>query len=478
MKRSMRIFALLGGAVMAAALLGGCGAGEGGRGDVCEHIDENDDAICDLCGDFLGGNESGGSHSDKTEGRADLLAKAVHADPVSYGSVKSAAFDAYLATVGDFSQQLASRALLAHEDAQDADNFVLSPASVYTALATASACADGATREELLSALCTTEETLTANFSSFYRLVGGASEGAKMECAQLANSIWVDQTSATHVRDEGLQNLAENFFCTAYSADFLLDNAAANRAVRDFIKEQTKGLIDQNFMLPESTVFALVNTLYLRDVWNEMGSELRESAPKPFLLANGTQKTVARMETGYLAGEPARGENFTYFYAQTYRGYKLKVLLPDEGKGVEEVFTPQNIALVNGTKDFGGTDDVRKIRHLTRLLLPVFEAHCDEDFEEILKEMGIRALFGAECDFSAILDGAAAHCSGVRHVAKFKVDLRGIEGAATTVLPAPGAAGPDEWEEIYSDLSVDRSFAFLLTDRYDNILFAGAVKSV
>ena len=209
-----------------------------------------------------------------------------------------------------------------------------------------------------------------------------------------------------------------------------------------------------------------------------MGAELGESEAKAFLLADGTTKSVKRMQTEYVEGRVARGENFSYFYAKTYNGYQFKVLLPDAGKKVEEIFTPVNIALVNGTKDFGGRDDATRTRYLTRLLLPAFEARCDEDFEEILKGMGIRSLFGAECDFSSLLDSEGAHCSSVRHVAKLKVDLRGIEGAAATVMPAPGAGAPDEYTPVYADFSLDRSFAFLITDRYDNTIFAGAVKSV
>ncbi len=519
MKRSMRVLAVLGGVVMAASLLSGCAIEREGGADGHGHIDRNRDGHCDLCGEIyqesvtdgtqtdnpngghgMGGNAQGGendggdtgendnggggsengnsgSHTGEEEGRAGLLAKAVHADPISYNSIKSAAFEEYLASIERFSEELASRAVRATAD--EGANFVLSPASVYTALATAAACANGGTREELLTALYTTEEALSANFSAYYRLIGGATEGTVMGCAQLANSIWVDNISATHVRDEGLKKLSDSFYCTSYSADFYLDNAAANKAVRDFIKEQTSGLIDQSFMLPESTVFALVNTLYIRDIWNEMGAELHETEPKLFRSADGSTKSIPRMETEYVEGRAARGEDLTFFYAETHAGYKLKVLLPDEGKRVEEIFTPENISLVNGTKDFGGADDVNKIRYLTRLLLPAFEANCDEDLEEILKGMGAHSLFGAGCDFSAILDEtAAAHCSGVRHVAKLKVDLRGIEGAATTVMPAPGAAAPDEYTRIYSDLSLDRPFAFLLTDRYDNILFAGTVQTI
>lgn len=488
MKKSMRVFAALAGVLMAASLLGGCSMKGGSQGGAaCGHIDRDENGLCDLCGDRLdenignGGGEGGGSHSSDvgTEGRANLLANAKHADPVSYGSVRSAAFDAYLGTVGSFSQELAVRALLAHRDGAGEENFAISPVSVYTALATASASADGTTREELLSALHTSEGALNANFSSFYRLLGGHLEGQRLGYVQLANSIWVDETCGAHVRDEALEKLSENFFCDTYSADFYLDNAAANKAVRDFVKEGTNGLIDRDFALEKNAVFALINTLYLRDVWNKFGNELVETAPKAFLTASGETKNVKRMQANYVAGQTAQGDGFDYFYAQTEHGYKLKVLLPNDGRTAEDVFTAENLALVNSAKDFAADDHDRKIHYFTRLVLPAFEADCDESLRSVLQDMGVRALFDENlCDLSALLDVRGVYCDDVRHAAKLKVDPRGIEGAAVTVVVAPGATGPDDYEYVYKDFCIDRSFAFLLTDSYDNILFAGAVKTV
>ena len=94
------------------------------------------------------------------------------------------------------------------------------------------------------------------------------------------------------------------------------------------------------------------------------------------------------------------------------------------------------------------------------------------------QEFGVSDLFSASaCDLSSLTPDKA-FCTGVRHVAKLTVNEKGIEGAAATVLPAAGDPGRAEYEEVYLDFTVDRSFGFVLTDPYGVILFAGVVRSV
>ena len=59
------------------------------------------------------------------------------------------------------------------------------------------------------------------------------------------------------------------------------------------------------------------------------------------------------------------------------------------------------------------------------------------------------------------------------------VDGSFATGAAVTVMPMAGAAGPLEgYEEVYHDYIVDRAFGFVITDSYGAVLFSGVVNSV
>ena len=58
------------------------------------------------------------------------------------------------------------------------------------------------------------------------------------------------------------------------------------------------------------------------------------------------------------------------------------------------------------------------------------------------------------------------------------VDEKGIEGAAVTVISGdPTSAGRGE-NIVYETFLVDRSFAYILEDPYQNILFSGDVNTI
>ena len=81
-------------------------------------------------------------------------------------------------------------------------------------------------------------------------------------------------------------------------------------------------------------------------------------------------------------------------------------------------------------------------------------------------------------DFTSLSTYKPLFCDSVRHVTKLTVDRVGIEGAAVTILRGAGAPGPDGYENVYQDFLVDKTFGFVLTNRYDTTLFAGVIDNV
>ena len=146
---------------------------------------------------------------------------------------------------------------------------------------------------------------------------------------------------------------------------------------------------------------------------------------------------------------------------------------------IGEVFTAQTVSNVNSLTDYGGVDDVNKIRYYTRCLFPEFKASFNGEIKEVLKtKFKINSLFDEnDCDFSTLTDDYA-YCNEVRHVADLTVNKKGIEGAAVTYIPGCGAAGPDEYTEVYEDFTVDKSFGFIITDYRNIALFSGVVNKV
>lgn len=358
-------------------------------------------------------------------------------------------------------------------------NFAVAPVSVYMALALAAECAAGDTRQELLSALGVSVETLREDFSDYYRslLTERKDDSGKVTGRlSLGNSVWVNKGSP--VNTDCIQTLAERYYCYSYEADFAGKNASANQAVRNFVKKQTNGSIDQDFNLSEQTVFTLINTLYLKAIWNEYGSDLPYAQGEyTFTQSDGEEKAVSLLQGYYIAGRAVDAETFTHFYATTNEGFRLKFILPKEGYTAAEVFTEENIAYVNALGDYNVYDHENRLCYYTRCLFPEFDASYNEDVKGVLQELGIASLFDSSvCDLSNLTGGA--FCNGVRHVTKLTVNKKGIEGAAATVLPMAGSPGPGEYTSVYEDFVVDGAFGFILSDSYGNTVFSGIVGQV
>jgi serpin B len=368
----------------------------------------------------------------------------------------------------------------------DESNFAVSPLSVYMALALVSQCAAAQTKEEILTTLDLSDELLTSSFSDFYgSLVSERTDdnGKLISALKLSNSVWV--ANSVEPKQNCMDTLADSYHCSSYRTDFLSNNASANQAIQDFVKQETNGLIDKNFALTPDTLFALINTLYLKDVWTT-GGGLAETKDK-YTFTNYNNQTAQKnlLQGNYVRGQAYEEEQFSSFYTATENGYKLKFILPKDGYSVDDVFTQETIAKVNAITDYNGVDEENKVHYNTRCLFPSFKADYDEDITDVLSSnFALNTLFDPiKCNLTDFADPPAGYdnicCSKVRHVTDLTVDKEGIEGSAVTVFDMVGTSSmPQPYKEVYRDFIVNKSFGFVITNPRNVTLFSGVIKSV
>lgn len=399
-------------------------------------------------------------------------------EPVEFEIGQTENLAAFRSKAEAFAASFAAETYASYEKA---DNFTVSPISVYSALALAAECASGDTRTEILSALGVTYEQLRANYSALYASLNKTDKNYKDEVVTscvLGNSVWLDE--GLEHKQSCIDALSAYYQSDAYSEDFKNDNAAANQAVREFVKEQTKGLIDKDFQLSEDTLFALINTLYLKTIWSANGKDLPFTEKTyDFKNADGTSSSVNLLQGNYCGGRVYKGKNFTSFYNSAEGGYKIKFILPKDGKTLDEVFTKENIAEANAVIDYLALDKKETTEYYTRCFFPEFKCNYDDDVKNVLKEkFGIKRLFdGDRCDYSAMTD-TPAHCAKIQHVTDLKVDKTGIEGAAVTVIENDGGGMLHQRKKVYADFVLDRAFGFVITDRNNVTLFSGVVNKI
>ena len=411
-----------------------------------------------------------------SNGKATLLFEASKNFSISSGDLETENYQKLIAGAKSFSAKLSEELL---KDYQDGTNLAFSPISIYLDLGLGARASAGNTQEQILNALNVDFETLNSSYKTLFCLLNDEYDEGKI---LTTNSVWLAQNQDLKFNEDTLKDLANDYHCYSYSADFANDNANANKAITNFIKEKTNGLLSPDLELSSETFFVLLNTLYLKDVWNILGRDLAlYNGDIDFTNSDGSVASNKDFLLGnYETGLTYENDDFESFYAETLNGYELIFIKPKGDKRVEDVFTQENIEyLMDHDFSLGALDNENLLEHKTRVMFPEFEAEFFKEIKDtLITDFGITDLFNYKCDLTPLIKTDAPHwCTDLIHATKLKVDRKGIEGAAISALVDAGAAD-DPYEKVFHDFVVDRSFGYLIRSGRDKILFSGVIETL
>jgi serpin B len=370
------------------------------------------------------------------------------------------------------------------------ENAFHSPLSVWTALAMLHEGAQGATRDELASAL------QLPRSASGLRLAGNPlREGmaalrmqldASREHATLstADALWVDH--GFKLNPATIEALRSTFGATAEGLDFRGAPEPARERINGWVKERTGGKIAD--LLPDgavtsSTQLVLTDAVHFLGHWRSPfdPSATRDShfrrangstVPVPFMhLAEAASFPVASFDAAGAPREPfAEPTDGATWLELPYRGEKLSfvAIMPDQSDGLpvlERTLDPATL-----------TARLSALRPTNmKLRLPRLVLKPRYDLVEPLQALGVKAAFiGGVADLSgfAAPEGAEArtlHVTGAFHAASLTVDEQGTEAAAATGVVVSRTSAP-------RFVSIDRPFLFLVRERASGaILFMGRI---
>ena len=348
----------------------------------------------------------------------------------------------------------------------DGENAVCSPLNIYMALAMLAETTDGTSRQQILDVLGAAD--ITALRMQAGQVWNAHYMADSASTSVLANSLWL-KTGLVYNTDT-VRTLADSYYASVFQGD--LGSEAMNDMLRTWLDEQTGGLLKdqiQNLSMPEQTVMALASTIYYRAKWT---SEFYEEYNTQDVFHTPSGDTDATyMNTTLTYGPYFWGEDFGAIYLDLEDGSRMWLVLPDDGYTPEDILASGHaLELLLGS--FYESENQASIK--VNLSLPKFDVVADIKLNDKLSQMGITDVFGSEADFSPILPQDEAYLDTATHAARVKIDEKGVEAAAYTVMMSCGAMMPPE-EEV--DFILDRPFLFVVTS-HDNLpLFAGVVNN-
>ena len=347
---------------------------------------------------------------------------------------------------------------------QEGESTLVSPLSVALALAMAANGADGTTLEQFEqvlgggASLEAVNVACNALLSIYQNLLKGSTQ------CSIANSVWADPEG--EISQDFIGRCTGIFDAQVFQEDLSAPDIVP--ALNGWVSEHTNDMIPQIISQPfqESTAALLVNALYLNNTW-EQKFDPNSTYQRTFTCQDGSTEDMDFLNTGfcsfpYLQGEGVRGVILPYddgrlgFFA----------LLPD-GDLDSWLDTLEKDALAQLLAD-------REDTQFLHLGLPKFEAEWKGDLCSALSQLGLEdAFLPGTADFSRLGElEEGYYLSQVIHATKIKVNEKGTEAAAATVVaPTSGSGAPPE-EGI--TLVFDRPFLYGIADLQNGVpLFIG-----
>lgn len=411
---------------------------------------------------FRNNTESAISNADPSQ-RKDHHRKSIHraltglqslpAIPASRAAVESSRHFAYESAVHILSGET---------------NICYSPVSLEMALLIAMQGAGGNTLTQLQKALAC-KALSEQDLASIYRSIVGRREGESQFDA--ANSLWIPQI--LHVNNEYI-DATKRLYDTQVKQVKKFDKET-NIAINNWIKEETRSLLNPKLVIPSSTQLVIINTLYADGRWS---SPFRDTKQAEFH-SLGEQTTIIDFmdKTFDIDGHEddpvayAKGNGWQRVDIAFDNGGCMKILLPDDNMQ----FRRLRAKAPKLREAFNASPTVRKDA-IIRVQLPKFDidGFFGDEMIQTLESMGITDAFNQrKADFSALSD-APLFISKILQGTHIEVAEEGAKAAAyTAIMMEPSCSAPRPVERI--DFIVDHPFLFELDSPDGLPLFIGSV---
>ncbi|XP_062552700.1 neuroserpin-like [Armigeres subalbatus] len=253
----------------------------------------------------------------------------------------------------------------------------------------------------------------------------------------------------------------DTFGAEIETADFH-DQAKVAAAVNEWVDQATNGMIKEFMQADDVRVdndLMLLNVVALNASW-AVPFNPSDTESVPFHFVNGDHQVdmMFKQEQLLYANLHEHGCQAVELLYEEGTDLSMVVVLPMKKSTLENVVRNMDI-------NFYERINERLNEERIQLAMPKFTMRRKTDAQDLLKDMGLTALF-EELDLDLLVRDKS-RIGEVRQTAFIKVDESGTEGAAATETQAVGRAG-------YPNFYVDRPFLYLIRKRSTkDIIFIG-----
>ncbi len=356
-----------------------------------------------------------------------------------------------------FLEHMAASFLVGSQD----QNSVFSPLSAFHALAAMAALTLGDTQQEILSVMGLPDlDAVRKAMSVQYRvnLMQGRTG------IQPAAMLWFDQSVDLNL--EKMQKIAHSVYAGVRRGS--MTDQAYRTAISAWLNQSAGTGIPMDgreLDVDEKTRLILLTTFFFQDTWDEV-FDPRRTKTALFHARNGDVRVPYMQQSQWL--DVWFDDDFTAIPLSFVGDHVLWIVLSRIDLTPEEIL--RRGFLSRFPPDWGS----REHRDV-HLAIPRFDLSTETDLLGIMHSLGTDRLFGdgSETPYTTV-HGYGIKVDQARHRASIKINERGCEASACTILRGVACAGVPQTPPRL-DFIVDRPFLFVLTGRGKLPLFMGIV---
>ncbi|MFT4312299.1 MAG: serpin family protein [Candidatus Woesearchaeota archaeon] len=361
---------------------------------------------------------------------------------------------------------------------QQSENIFFSPYSIFSALAMTYEGAKEQTASQMQQVFSFPEsDVLQPNFAALYNSINKANAPYTL---RVGNALWVEESFSLL---DSYKDTVENYYGgKSVNLDLINQAQESSQIINSFIAEQTNNRI-QDIIPPgfihRDTRLILSNAIYFLGDWKYEFNR-RDTQSRDFYI---TPDNVIQTDMMYLDPDERLyyGEFDTVEILELpYKGDEvvMKIILPKYGQYLDmqtRSVREYNYTLetINMTYQMyrNYSNQMREVS-MDAIYLPKFEFEASYDLKQTLSDLGMPIAFSEQADFSGMTGRPNLFIDEVLHKAFIKVDEKGTEAAAATVVGMTITSAPMR-ELIFN---ANRPFLFVIEQKEtDAILFMGVV---
>lgn len=335
---------------------------------------------------------------------------------------------------------------------------VVSPLSVTYLMGMLANGADGATRQEIMTAIGADGVSLDEMNALYRYIMTRESKLDKATTINIANYMAVNKNIS--LKSQFAQTIKDSYLAGVESLDFA--SAKSTDKINQWCKKQTEGMIPSIIDNVEPSALAyIMNAIYFNGTW-ESKFDKSDTQEERF---QGYTRNIQRVKMMH------QNEKFGYADTDSYSAvrlpygngsYAMTVLLPHNGKSIDDMMngmTPEKLQqLQNSMSDC-----------IVDLKLPRFTNEAETPLNDIISKLGAPSIFGSKANFGNISD-TPMFVSKMLQKAKIEVSEEGTKAAAVTAaIMTMSALQPDEPRRV--EFHANRPFVYMITERTTGAIF-------